>query len=60
VELFNLASDLREKTNLAAANPDKVKELRAVYDRYASQAAPPGNKNKPAGFKSPKVWGEPE
>lgn len=46
VELFNLADDLREKSDLAAAQPEKVKELRARYDALASQALPP--KNAPA------------
>jgi arylsulfatase A-like enzyme len=58
VELFNLAQDLSEQHNLAAQQPDKVKELRARYDALAKQAAPPGNQGKPAGYKSPKVWGE--
>jgi arylsulfatase A-like enzyme len=58
VELFNLASDPGEKQNVAAANPEKVKELRAAYDRLAAQAIPPKAKPKPADFKSPAVWGE--
>ena len=58
VELFNLTQDLSEKHNLAAANPEKVKELRARYDALAKQAAKPGNQPKPPGYTSPKVWGE--
>ena len=58
VELFNLAQDLSEKHNLAAEQPDKVKELRARYDALANQAAKPGNQPKPADYKAPKVWGE--
>ncbi|RME90822.1 MAG: arylsulfatase [Verrucomicrobia bacterium] len=46
VELFNLAHDIAEKNNLAAAHSDKVKELRARYERWAAQAAPPKNKPK--------------
>jgi arylsulfatase A-like enzyme len=57
-ELFNLADDVSESKNLAADNPDKVKELRARYDHYAKQAVPPKTRPKPADFKSPKVWGE--
>jgi hypothetical protein len=34
-ELFNLAEDPSESKNLAASNPDKVKDLRARYDSYA-------------------------
>jgi len=44
VELFNLASDIGETNNLAEANPRKVKDLRARYDRWAAQAVPPKNK----------------
>jgi arylsulfatase A-like enzyme len=58
VQLFNLASDPSEKNNVAADHPDKVKQLRAAYDRLAAQAVPPKNKPKPADFKSPAVWGE--
>lgn len=43
VELFNLADDLREKSDLSAAQPEKVKELRARYDALAAQALPPKN-----------------
>jgi len=41
VELFNLAEDIGEQNNLASQHPDKVKELRARYDRLAAQAVPP-------------------
>jgi arylsulfatase A-like enzyme len=58
VELFNLARDPYEKQNLAAQQPDKVKDLRARYNKLAAQAAPPKIRPKPADFKSPKVWGE--
>lgn len=60
LELFNLAQDLSEKNNLAAANPGKVKELRARYDALARQAVASRQAPKPADFKSPKVWGESE
>jgi arylsulfatase A-like enzyme len=43
VELFNLAEDLGEKKNLAEEHPDKVKDLRARYDRYAAEAIPAKN-----------------
>ncbi len=58
VELFNIANDPYEKTNLAAQQPDKVKELRARLDGYAKAAVPPKSAPKAAGFQSPKVWGE--
>jgi arylsulfatase A-like enzyme len=60
VELFNLASDLSETNNLAASRPEKVKELRARYDRLAAQAVPPKAAPKPANFRTPKVWGAAE
>jgi len=60
VELFNLASDPYEKKNLAAEQPEKLKDLRARYEALAKQAAPTHNKPAPANFKPPKVWGEPE
>jgi arylsulfatase A-like enzyme len=58
VELFNLANDPGEKQNLAEENPEKVKELRAAYDKLAAQAIPPKAAPKSADFKSPAVWGE--
>jgi arylsulfatase A-like enzyme len=58
VELFNLARDPYEKTNLAATEPDKVRALRARYDAYAREAVPPKARPAGAGYKAPKVWGE--
>jgi arylsulfatase A-like enzyme len=58
VELFNLASDLSERTNLASTQKEKVKELRVRYERFARQAVPPKVMPKPPGFQSPPVWGE--
>lgn len=58
VELFNLANDPSEKTNLAASEPDRVRELRARLEAYARQAVPPKAAPKAKDFESPKVWGE--
>jgi arylsulfatase A-like enzyme len=58
VELFNLKSDLSEKTNLATTEPERVKELKDRYERFAAQAVAPKLKPKPKGFQSPPVWGE--
>jgi arylsulfatase A-like enzyme len=41
VELFNLADDKTEAHDLAAANPDKVKELQGRITELASEMAPP-------------------
>lgn len=43
VELFNLAVDPYEKTNLAEQNPEKLKELRQRYDTLAGRAVWPKN-----------------
>ncbi len=58
VELFNLAQGLSEKHNLAAEQPDKVKELRARYNALAKAAVTPRNQPQTADYKAPKVWGE--
>jgi len=58
IELFNLAEDPNEKTNLAAGQPEKVAELRARLDAYAAQALSPKSKPDPKNFVAPKVWGE--
>jgi arylsulfatase A-like enzyme len=57
-ELYNLSSDLSEKQDLAAANPDKVKQLKERYERLTAAAVPPKSGPQPAGFKSPEVWGQ--
>jgi arylsulfatase A-like enzyme len=44
IELFNLAKDPAEKTNLADDDPRRVKKLRARYDELAAQAVPPKNR----------------
>jgi arylsulfatase A-like enzyme len=58
VELFNLASDPYEKTNLAESNPDKVNELRACLDAFAREAVPPKAEGQPTNYKAPRVWGQ--
>lgn len=45
VQLFNLASDLGEKENLADKQPEKVRELRAQLDELYRNAAPPGGED---------------
>jgi arylsulfatase A-like enzyme len=58
VELFNLAEDPSEKSNLAAMRPDKVKELRARYDTFSRQQVAPKPAPRAKTFKTPTVWGE--
>jgi arylsulfatase A-like enzyme len=57
-ELFNLADDPSEQTNLADKHPGKLKELRARYVSLAAQAVPPKIKPRAPDFKPPAVWGE--
>lgn len=40
-ELYNLADDIGEKMNLAAAHPKKVKELAAAWQRWNKELAKP-------------------
>src|SRR5690606_23812166 len=40
-ELFNLAEDPNEKTNVAAQHPEKVTELKARLAQFAAEAAEP-------------------
>lgn len=58
IELFDLAKDPGEKTNLAESQPEQVRKLRETYDRFAAEAVPPKSGPKPKGFQSPAVWGE--
>ena len=58
VELFNLAQDPFEKSNLAQQEPKKLTELRARYEAMSRQAVRPKTSPAAAGFSSPKVWGE--
>ena len=39
-ELYNLAEDIGEQSNLAASNPEKVRELQALWDRWNAEQAP--------------------
>ena len=40
-ELYNLASDIAEGTNLAIRRPDKVAELEAAWKQWNAQMSPP-------------------
>lgn len=41
MELYNIASDISEKNDLAREQPQKVKELRERYDQHAKAAVKP-------------------
>jgi arylsulfatase A-like enzyme len=57
-ELFNIKDDPNEKNDIAASNPEKLKELLERYEFYAKQSVPSLNKPMPANFKAPGVWGD--
>ena len=57
-ELFNLADDPSEQTNLADKHPGKLEELRARYQSLAAQAVPPKIRPRSPDFKVPAVWGQ--
>ena len=42
MELYNLASDIAEKTNLAASQPEKLAEMRTRLDALIKDAVPAG------------------
>ena len=60
VELFDLAKDPYERTNLAASQPEKTEELRTRLDAFTRQAVPKLNSPQPEDFRPPAVWGETE
>ena len=39
-ELYDLATDIGESKDLAAAQPEKVKELQALWDKWSAEQAP--------------------
>lgn len=42
MELYNLSDDLGESRNRAQEEPEKLKELRSIYDKMMSSAVPAG------------------
>ncbi len=58
VELFNLNEDPNEQNNLAAKNPEMVRQLRARLEAYRAAAVPPKAENQPANHTAPRVWGQ--
>ncbi len=47
-ELYNLAQDLGESKNLAATQPEEVKVLQAMWDKWSSEQAEPSAPDAPA------------
>ena len=62
IELFNIARDPNEQTDLSRKEPERVHELLARLQSYVNQALAPKGRRGPAPdtFKMPKVWGEPD
>jgi arylsulfatase A-like enzyme len=48
-ELYDLAADIGESKDLAAAQPTKVKELQAMWDQWSAEQAPASAPDAPAG-----------
>ncbi len=40
-ELYNLATDIGESKDLAGSQPEKVKELQAMWNKWSAEQAPP-------------------
>lgn len=47
-ELYDLASDVSESKDLAKSQPEKAKELKALYDAWNAEQAPPSAPDAPA------------
>lgn len=47
-ELYDLAADIGESKDLAKEQPEKVKELRALYEKWNAEQAPPSAPDAPA------------
>ena len=47
-ELYNLATDFAESKNLAIAQPEKAKELQALWDKWSAEQAEPSAPDAPA------------
>jgi arylsulfatase A-like enzyme len=54
-ELFDLSKDIGERNNLAASQPEKVKQLQALWDGWSAEQAPPSAPDTPAGQKKAKA-----
>lgn len=55
-ELYNLAADIGESVDLAAAQPGKVKELQAMWDKWSAEQAPASAPESRAGDRKKRKW----
>ena len=53
-ELYNLAADIGESKDLAGAQPAKVKELQALWDKWSAEQAEPSAPDNAGGGKTKK------
>ena len=58
IELFDLATDPNEKSNVAAAHPQRVQTLYERWTKYRAEAVEPKGEAKPQGFVVPEIWGQ--
>jgi len=58
-ELFNLAKDPFEKSDLAQSMPDKLAELKKILEKYEKESVAPKipPNRMPADFNVPEIWG---
>jgi len=47
-ELYNLTTDFAESKNLASVQPEKVKELQALWNKWSAEQAEPSAPDAPA------------
>lgn len=61
LELFDIAADPNERTDLSAEHAEIVTKLRTRLDKLRDEAVTPNipPNTPPAGFVTPEVWGEP-
>src|SRR5262245_33746861 len=51
-ELYNLAADMSESKDLAGSQPDKTRQLQALYDAWNAEQSAPSAPDGPAGKKA--------
>jgi arylsulfatase A-like enzyme len=57
-ELYNLATDIGESRDLAGSQPEKVKELQAMWDKWSAAQAPPSAPDSGPGKRAGKKKGK--
>ncbi len=57
-ELYHLADDIGESKDLAASQPERVKQMRARLDAFLKEAAPSGQKGEEPKALTPKTGGQ--